>query len=437
MARARPIFHLHIRKAAGSSLRKFMANKFPVAACLNHDDLRTTRDPAAFQLVSGHADFDYVKRFAVVPRIVTALRDPLDRALSAYYFARSDKIAKKVQSLAAKRSLVRKVLDHVGQPNRWQRVHEAARAYDLEEMIRREPELSREEFSNVQAHALAGGGPFSSEDELLSAARRNLESCDVVLLTERMDESLGVLCRTLGWDGEPRLFEHNITKERAGVESLSPSLRATLEEMNRADIGLYQHAVRLFEQRLATLPAPRREADVWPVPNAATFTFDQPIRGSGWSAREAADGEWFAWTGPETRLYLQSRSSGTHGCRLRVRAAVSDKALRDMQVQVNGTPLLLRQEGPALPCDFTGMLPRGLVRRTEPLELVVRPGEVRLSSELDPAAVDRRWLGLAISGVSLTPVGSAIGSWLHDCKEKLKPVNLTRGPIRPQPRAGA
>jgi hypothetical protein len=413
MTQARPIFHLHIRKAAGSSLRVFMSNKFAASACLTsiHRAAHAARDPNAFQFVSGHASFDYVRRFTISPRVVTALREPLDRTLSAYYYARSQQTAKGLQSVASERS--------VEQQAKLQQLHDAACAYSLEEMLEREPDVSREEFSNVQTRSLAGSGPYSSDEALLAAARRNLESCEAILLTERMDESLNVLCRTFGWDPEPHLPHQNVTKDRKAKESLSPTLRSTLVEMNRLDIELYQHAVKLFEQRRSALPDQKLEANVWPVPDAKTFTFDQPIRGSGWHARLSTDGEWFSWTGREAKLYLQRQHSGAHHFRLRVRNAASPKALHALDVEVNGERLSLKRESESCPCELTGIIPRAVIRRAQRIELVLRPGEVRQLSDLNPAAVDRRWLGLAISGVCLEPVPSRIACWLQQRKEKL------------------
>ena len=88
----RSLFFLHIPKTAGTSLRELLSCRFAPADILALSGATRARqraqqlaDVAQYRFVHGHVPYALVDRFPRRPFVVTLLRDPLDRAVSAFY----------------------------------------------------------------------------------------------------------------------------------------------------------------------------------------------------------------------------------------------------------------------------------------------------------------------------------------------------------------
>ena len=89
---------------------------------------------------------------------------------------------------------------------------------------------------------------------LLERAKRNLESHDVIGLTERFDESLLLLRERYGWPVWRTLYRpKNIGKGRQNAPNFSPDQLEAIRANNELDIELYDFACELFEERLLQL----------------------------------------------------------------------------------------------------------------------------------------------------------------------------------------
>ena len=142
-----------------------------------------------FRYVSGHVDFSILGRFRQPPFVVTCLREPIARALSVYSYYRSyppEHYAALVFDLGQDAS------------RRRMEAMRLARAHSIDEMIERAPELAQEHFGNAQTRVLSGCRSDSSE-ERLDLALTAMDRCDLVGLTERLDEAARWLTRRLGW----------------------------------------------------------------------------------------------------------------------------------------------------------------------------------------------------------------------------------------------
>jgi hypothetical protein len=177
-------------------------------------------DRRRIRLVTGHMEYGVHQAFAGRSAYFTFLRDPVDRAVSHYYYASREPAHYMHERIHAERL---SLLQYVSLP----------------EMV---------EMHNGQA-ALLGGAmdwpPHHDDARLLERAQAALDRFHVVGLQERFDESVALLCRRFGW---PRLPSHMemVALDRRPVSDLSPAERAAIVERNQVDIALYERAKASF-----------------------------------------------------------------------------------------------------------------------------------------------------------------------------------------------
>ncbi|MBK8899818.1 MAG: sulfotransferase family 2 domain-containing protein [Anaerolineaceae bacterium] len=245
------IFFLHIPKAAGSTLSQILRRQYGAARVLDSypatfrkkihgknalESARWRYDyfaalPEANKrnadVFMGHEGFGFHRALERPCTYITILRDPVDRVLSHYYYIRQ---------------------------NQKNRMHEAVMDdnMDLAEFV--SSGISNE-VDNSQTKFLAGletpylkAGEYG--DEILQMARQNLRThFAVVGLTERFDESLILLKRTLGWQHWPFYVPANVTRKRPHHQQIARETRELIQEANRLDSALYQFAQAQFEAR--------------------------------------------------------------------------------------------------------------------------------------------------------------------------------------------
>lgn len=242
MAPPETLLFLHLPKTAGQTFISILQDQYPSAVVriaadreadprwqhIDEDVRRAQRSGAA--VIVGHFRFG-VHRWVEGPyRYVTFLRDPVDRVISHYHFA----------------------LERPETPggDRLRALTEG----ELEEAVTH-PDVRQ--LQNFQTRLLAGfddeGRPFPggrSDEEILARAKENLDRCAVVGLTERFDESIALMKLAFGWK-TPVYARRNPTSERPAVEAVPRRLVALIEERNRLDRALYEHAQDLFERTVA------------------------------------------------------------------------------------------------------------------------------------------------------------------------------------------
>ncbi len=246
------IFFLHIPKAAGSTLSQILRRQYGAPRVLdsypatfrqkihNKTGLESARWrydyfaalPEAIKhnaaVFMGHEGFGFHQALERPSTSITILRDPVERVLSHYYYVRR---------------------------NRENHLHKtvADRQMSLAEFVT--SGVSRE-VDNGQTKFLAGletpylvAGEYG--DEILEAAKQNANHhFTVVGLTERFDESLILLKRTLGWQQWPFYVSANVTRKRPQRQQVDPKTTQLIREANQLDIALYQFAQAQFEARL-------------------------------------------------------------------------------------------------------------------------------------------------------------------------------------------
>ncbi len=176
-----------------------------VLPLLARDDLRA---------VIGHFWFGLHEHVARPAVYVTALRDPVERVLSLYYYTR---------------------------------LHDSI---TLDEFIAEPP---FREVDNDQTRRIAGVDPEigGCTPAMLRTARENLRRFAVAGTIERLDEMLPLLQRRLGWQGPVVSYPRNVNRDRPASASLPRATIAAIRQRNELDFELWRYASRLMDEAVA------------------------------------------------------------------------------------------------------------------------------------------------------------------------------------------
>jgi len=396
-----PLFFLHLRKTAGVAVRGALLNRFPAGEppfflAQPGDDL----DPNGHPLVTGHLHYGYLGKMCRRPVVFTVLRDPLDRALSAYDFFRSHDEAKFAE-----------LKGFVPAAEYAQRVEffKKAQLHPLGEFLRREAELARFHLGDLQTRQLLRERVTGELDEShLAEALRNLEDCEVVGVLERLPETISLLEHRMGWEGVGPVPRCNVTAARLPVGEVDPEARAMLLSWNRLDARLHERARELMDERLAAMRNGAPKGKGAALPGATAFTPEQPIHGYGWYPRERADGRWICWmgAGAEAWLLLAVESLRDSWLTCEFPHVISTRAWEGLRIEVNGLPVECRGRPGAQGVVIEGRVPAGHLERSPGrVRITFRGAEARRACEVDARSGDGRWLSLALGGVALVTEG--------------------------------
>jgi hypothetical protein len=228
----RTIIYVHLPKCGGTTFNRIIEWEYPPLQVFSVDPaffrwsyrrlLGWSQDRLArIKVFKGHMPFGLHKSLARPATYITVLRDPIDRAISQYYFPLAHKL---------------------------QRRHRQVKNLTLEEYVQRTP------YKNVQTKMLSGldhgydflAGECSAEE--LELAKLNLSArFSLVGLTERFDESLALAKIEFGWRIN-QYADFNVTPHRPKKDQITPLVRELITEQNRFDVELYAYALGLFEE---------------------------------------------------------------------------------------------------------------------------------------------------------------------------------------------
>jgi hypothetical protein len=397
----RRLFFLHVQKTGGAALTGAISNRFAERECLllYYSPEPDVSNADSFRYISGHVPISFVDTLRDPPFLFTFLRDPVERALSAYsyYRTRPPEFAK--QLLLFGRG-----------PEAYERAAEClrlARSYSIEDLIERAPEIAVEYFGNRQARALGNATPEGG-DERLDGALAGLERCDFVGLTERLDESASWLVDRLGWQEITPLPRINVTGLRLRRDQVSPQGIDALCELTAVDRELYRLGVERYERQLAEWGegggGRDPDAEIGDASPVSDLRFDQPIRGAGWVGREpSADSSSFCWMGHTNTAWVElAPVRGASSLDVEI-AHVLDRSILDgLRISVNGmtVPHTLAETDGAIVATAPlkrRRLPgrRRTARVTLEVDRTVRP------CDIDPASRDDRQLSIAVRRIAL------------------------------------
>jgi hypothetical protein len=236
-------FFIHVMKTAGTILSRHLQRQFPpeefypsrgfdwelltdLEPYISVPRLRALPDARRdhVRMYSGH--FPYMAAALVAPdlRLLTLLRDPVDRTES--------------------------VLKH------FKRLDDRFRGSTLEE-IYEHPQISRSYTRNYQTKIFSFVPadqadtvlrPLAVDDARLQLAKQNLDHVEFIGLTEGFGEFIEELRAILGWwpDGIDSSDRANKSPEAWGV---SPALRQRIADDNGHDVAFYRYAQDLVARR--------------------------------------------------------------------------------------------------------------------------------------------------------------------------------------------
>ncbi len=207
---------------------------------------------------------------------------------------------------------------------------------------------------------------------------------------------------------------HHSNPNRTQERRLGLSFRVTLPRV-KLDRS-YPCLILSGRDRIGLNPiAPSPTSDPDPLdssrflPDAADFCLDQPLYGLGWHLPECDNDIWFRWTGPETNSWLDLdwKQPGDGLLRCQILYAIAPHVLESLQIRVNGHPIPLLWQNNSHLVEVEGRVPAEVFQQTQGWARVsFHVAETLRFCDLQPTSNDTRQLGLAISRISLVPVGS-------------------------------
>jgi hypothetical protein len=235
------IIFLHIHKTGGTSFRSILERNFGAACCHTNQTRR---------LVFNQADLEFVKKIFPRLRAITGhnLVDPLQLSVPDPFFA------------TFLREPVARVISHY-QAN----VMGGRNPMTFEESLRKQ-----EHLNNWQVKLMAGG-------ENLDKAKRFLERCDFVGLTEKFNVSLQAFGKLTPCPLDLH-FQRLIVAKNASIQKAlfaDPRMLELAREHNQLDLELYAFAAEEIFPRIC------RQAGVNPadkVPSYEVSTNDHLLR---------------------------------------------------------------------------------------------------------------------------------------------------------------
>lgn len=223
------LIFVHLPKCAGTSLNRIIEWEYGPRHVFSidpsffrwsyrrllHCDPKRLSRIKAFQ---GHMPFGLHRHLLQPSTYLTILRNPIERGISEYYYARS----------------------RIVHPQ-----HAMMKHLSLEQYMLETPYL------NVQTKLLAGMDPgydFLAGDctlDTLARAKDNLSTFAIVGLAERFNETLALAKIRLGW----RLRSYarfNVTARRPKTCEVPVRVRDLIADRYKFDMKLYEYGTRLF-----------------------------------------------------------------------------------------------------------------------------------------------------------------------------------------------
>jgi hypothetical protein len=414
----RSLLFLHIPKAGGTSFIDLLGSRFAPLDILavrrkrSGSVTQSLAEAERYPFVYGHFPYDVVNLFARRPFLFTVLRDPVDRALSAFWFMKQQ--SSHMERLAAAGQI----------PGELGRDFAKAGALTLSEFVRKEPRAAGRHLGNLQVDFLTCADldkRFRFEEhyevdvstQALDLAKERLATFDAFGLFERLPETKEYLAYALQTRPFGDLNWCNKTRSRPVVEDIDAETAAELRRLTCHDRELYAFAKELSEIRRRAmskaLPAGHANATTEPGRRcrSSSFTSSMALPGGGWCAAENDGNRWFNWTGPgsESWIELGTPEGSEFELRIGVLHALKPETLFELELFVNDArlkPEVSRDSAGHTICAPVAahlLRPAGMSNT-----ITLRVPHLSRPCDCDPMNDDSRMLGIAVYQIGLVAV---------------------------------
>jgi len=409
-----PVYFVRIPKAASTSFTELLSRQLPPSEILRlkREDIDTAGtllpDLRNYRFVHGHMPYSVVDLFPERPLVFTILRDPIDRALSAFHYMRRTAISR---MRASEEGLDSK--ESAGHCLK-------ATGMTLIEFIRNERTAAMRHLGNVQSRLLSlTAAVYGQSDEYkadctnLELAKKHLSECDAFGLFDRLPEFKEWLTYALGRPYLGELAWANKTRNRPLRDEIDGETREALEELTEIDRQLYVYAQNLFEQRYHEMvdsllryytrqPSPAVAPEPGPVPSL--LHFNNPPSGEGWYAPETMNGRWVCWTGiaPESSIHLSTPAGTRFELQLEVLHAAAPENLFELIVAINGVNVPIQISSGTRGHKVSASVEPGLLRGLgQANQISLRSPRPVRPCDSDSRNDDSRLLGIAVHRAEL------------------------------------
>lgn len=222
---------IHLPKTAGTSFNRALSAGFgsdrvtsPFAASVITAE--QAAEMATYTVVAGHVSLHDVERHFPDAKRFTILRNPIDRCLSWYYFARSMQVS-----------------DHADV--------RAAQQLDVEAFFTLAPSVTFRNIFNRQVRQL-GDHALNPDVEMpaaLERAKGTLNACAWIGRQECLDVDLERLPDAFPEMAGVEFPRLNITANRRRSDEIDPQLTEKIARYNQYDFELYAYACALLDAR--------------------------------------------------------------------------------------------------------------------------------------------------------------------------------------------
>lgn len=233
------VLFLHIPKAGGMSLGEYVYNQ----CCADEP-----RDDGQLKAGVAYLDYGFIKEPGLaVPEHVRRLlqRSDLRAVIGHFWFGLHEHVARPHVYV----TLLRDPFERVVSLYHYAKLHETM---SLEEFLRAPP---FKEVDNDQTRRLAGQDPPLGRltRAALDTAKENLRRYFAVVGTvERFDETLALLRLKLGWTREVVSYPRNVNRDRPPLASFPREAIEAVRARNELDLELWQYASQLMDEAIET-----------------------------------------------------------------------------------------------------------------------------------------------------------------------------------------
>ncbi len=250
----RPLYFLHIPKTAGTTFTRILDQPFQAEeicpAQLWRDFLKLTSvNLSAYRLYRGHFYYYFVDHLLIQPMMLTFLRDPIQRSISHYeHIIREPGHYLYAKSLELG-SLRAFLLDDATRP---MIVDFQTRSIGMDlDPVQIASRLTEDDLEGLRLEQILESTlPTEPSQSLLNRAKNRLAEIEFVGITERFDESVELLRKTLTANELTAVEPQNLSSNPIARTSIDAETLELLTASLQLDLELYKFGTDLFQARL-------------------------------------------------------------------------------------------------------------------------------------------------------------------------------------------